>query len=103
MDPTTLIKEPKLSSRPEIRTARGSASGATERRVLITGGAGFLGVNAAVQLIGDGWHVTLLDNLSRPGTERNLKWLITKHPARTTFVKEDVRNASALAAHVKNQ
>src|SRR5712692_2575412 len=73
------------------------------RRVLITGGAGFLGVNAAAHLIGRGWHATVLDNLSRPGTERNLKWLITKHPARVTFIKEDVRNASALAPHVKNQ
>src|ERR1700675_1444149 len=103
MAPTTLIKEPKLSSRPEPRPARGSATGAAERRVLIPGGAGFLGVNAAVRLIGDGWHVTLLDNLSRPGTERNLKWLITKHPARMTFIKEDVKNASALPTNVKNQ
>src|ERR1700686_157497 len=103
MDPTTLIKEPKLSTRPEERAARAAALGAAGRRVLITGGAGFLGVNAAVQLVGDGWHVTLLDNLSRPGTERNLKWLITKYPARTTFVKEDVRNAFALPQHVKGQ
>src|SRR5256886_4560046 len=64
-----------------------------DRRILITGGAGFLGVNAAVHLIKDGWHVTLLDNLSRPGTERNLKWVITRYPNRVTFVKEDVRNA----------
>src|ERR1700675_1988834 len=103
MDPTTLIKETKLSSRRETRPARGCGTGAAERRVLITGGAGFLGVNAAVRLIGDGWHVTLLDNLSRPGTERNLKWLITKHPARTTFVKEDVRNESALRPLGKNK
>jgi CDP-paratose 2-epimerase len=54
-------------------------------------------------LIADGWHATVLDNLSRPGTERNLKWLITQHPAQTTFVKEDVRNASAMADHVKSQ
>ncbi|HXI95713.1 MAG TPA: GDP-mannose 4,6-dehydratase, partial [Candidatus Acidoferrum sp.] len=103
MDPTTLIKEPKLSSRPETRPGLSAAAGTAERRVLITGGAGFLGVNAAVHLIGAGWHVTLLDNLSRPGTERNLKWLITRHPARTTFVKEDVRNAFALPQHVRNQ
>ncbi len=45
----------------------------------------------------------MLDNLSRPGTERNLKWLITRHPTRMTFIKEDIRNASALADHVKNQ
>src|SRR6267378_391395 len=99
MDPTALINASKTSPRTEPR-ATGPNAG---RRVLITGGAGFLGVNAAVRLIDDGWHVTVLDNLSRPGTERNLKWLITQHPARTTFVKEDVRNASALADHVKNQ
>src|SRR6266702_408122 len=73
------------------------------RRVLITGGAGFLGVNAAVHLIERGWRATILDNLSRGGTERNLKWLITNHPTRTTFIKEDVRNAPALAEHVRNQ
>jgi CDP-paratose 2-epimerase len=71
--------------------------------VLITGGAGFLGVNAAQHLIQLGWHATLLDNLSRPGTERNLKWLITRYPTKTTFVKEDVRNAEALTQHVKDQ
>src|SRR5258708_18556461 len=102
MDPTTLIKEPKLPSRPETRPSR-AAAGARERRVLITGGAGFLGVNAAVRLIADGWHVTLLDHLSRPVTERNLKWLITKHPTRTTFVTDAVINAFALPQHVINQ
>jgi CDP-paratose 2-epimerase len=75
----------------------------SERRVLITGGAGFLGVNASIHLIKEGWDVTVLDNLSRPGTERNLKWLITKYPHRVTFVKEDVRNTSTLGEHVKNQ
>jgi CDP-paratose 2-epimerase len=74
-----------------------------ERRILITGGAGFLGVNAAIHLIKEGWDVTLLDNLSRPGTERNLKWILTRHPTRVAFVKEDVRNADALAEHIKGQ
>ncbi|HSS61038.1 MAG TPA: GDP-mannose 4,6-dehydratase [Candidatus Limnocylindrales bacterium] len=76
---------------------------APERRVLITGGAGFLGINAAMHLIKEGWDVTLLDNLSRPGTERNLKWILTRYPNRVTFVKEDVRNGAALAEHVRNQ
>jgi CDP-paratose 2-epimerase len=102
MDPTSLIKESKPSSSAEPRATR-TAGADAGRRILITGGAGFLGVNAAVRLIDDGWHVTVLDNLSRPGTERNLKWLITRHPTRTTFIKEDVRNADALAAHVKHQ
>src|SRR3977135_4053639 len=99
MDPSSLITESKTSPRAEARTSGPDA----RRRVLITGGAGFLGVNAALRLIADGWHVTVLDNLSRPGTERNLKWLITKHPARVTFIKEDVRNATSLAEHVKDQ
>jgi CDP-paratose 2-epimerase len=96
MDPSTPITRP--SPRAESRD-----SGAARRRILITGGAGFLGVNAALHFIARGWHATLLDNLSRPGTERNLKWLITEHPTETTFAREDVRNAGALADHVRGQ
>jgi len=99
MDPTSLVTEPKKFLRAETSESPRNAG----RRILITGGAGFLGVNATLHLIADGWHATVLDNLSRPGTERNLKWLITQHPAQTTFVKEDVRNASAMADHVKSQ
>ena len=102
MTPTGLRAESGLRSRAKPRSARKAERGAA-RRILITGGAGFLGVNAAVRMIEDGWHVSILDNLSRPGTERNLKWLITEHPADATFIKEDVRNASALNEHVKGQ
>lgn len=94
MDPT--IRDTDVRS--EARKTR-----PPERRILITGGAGFLGVNAADRLIKEGWAVTLLDNLSRPGTERNLKWILTRYPARVTFVKEDVRNAPALTEHVRHQ
>jgi CDP-paratose 2-epimerase len=102
MIPTALRTEPGATTRSRPRAARKAERGPA-RRILITGGAGLLGVNAALHLIEEGWHVTLLDNLSRPGTERNLKWLITQHPAETTFIKEDVRNASALSEHVKSQ
>ena len=73
------------------------------RRALITGGAGFIGVNAAAYMIERGWHITVVDNLSRPGTERNLKWLLTEHPTSATFVKEDIRNAGVLDEHVKDK
>ena len=102
MTPTSLRAESGLTTRSRPSKARKADRGPS-RRILITGGAGFLGVNAATRMVEDGWHVTLLDNLSRPGTERNLKWLITQFPTETTFVKEDVRNASALNEHVKNQ
>ena len=73
------------------------------RRMLITGGAGFLGVNAAMHMISRGWQVTVLDNLSRAGTERNLEWLRSNHGQRVTFVKEDIRDAGVLAEHVRGQ
>src|SRR3979490_1762586 len=98
MDPTKLVTDKESNEDLETRSAR-----RPERRILITGGAGFLGVNAAIHLIKDGWEVTVLDNLSRPGTERNPKWLLTRYPHRVTFVKEDIRNKSALAEHVKDQ
>ena len=44
----------------------------TSKRILITGGAGFVGVNAASHFATRGWKITLLDNFSRPGVERNL-------------------------------
>jgi CDP-paratose 2-epimerase len=102
MIPTGFGTELGTAARSGTRARRDTTARAS-RRILITGGAGFLGVNAAVHMIDVGWHVTLLDNLSRPGTERNLKWLITQYPTHTTFIKEDVRNATALGAHVKNQ
>ena len=47
--------------------------------ILITGGAGFVGSNLAHQLLSNGHRVRLLDNLSRAGVERNLRWLIETH------------------------
>jgi CDP-paratose 2-epimerase len=45
------------------------------KHVLITGGAGFIGCNAARYFGQRNWQVTVLDNLSRAGTESNLEWL----------------------------
>ncbi len=47
-------------------------------RVLITGGAGFIGCNLAAHHLDRGNHVILLDNLSRPRTHHNLNWLRRK-------------------------
>lgn len=45
------------------------------KRVLITGGAGFVGCNAALHFGNRNWRVTVLDNMSRAGTQQNLDWL----------------------------
>ncbi len=61
------------------------------KTAVITGGAGFIGVNAAEAFIRDGWHVILFDNLSRKGTDLNLRYLQQRFPAECEFVLGDVR------------
>jgi len=59
-------------------------------RYLISGGAGFIGVNAAHHFAQRGHAVTVLDNFSRRGTEENAKWLVAQHPA-IRVVRADLR------------
>jgi CDP-paratose 2-epimerase len=64
--------------------------------ILITGGAGFIGTNSAVHFAERGWDVTIVDNLSRRGTERNLSWLQQKCPS-VRFHRADIRDFEALS------
>jgi CDP-paratose 2-epimerase len=61
-----------------------------KRRLLITGGCGFIGTNIADYFSEREWTVTVLDNLSRRGAIENLHWLKEKHPA-ISFVHADIR------------
>ena len=67
--------------------------------MLITGGAGFIGVNCAKYFSDRGWEVTVLDNLSRCGTELNLQWLQKQTPI--AFEKADIRDYRKLEGIVK--
>lgn len=69
--------------------------------VLITGGAGFIGTNLAHRLMRDGNPVTILDNLSRPGVERNLRWLQDVHGDLLRVEIGDVRNRAEVARSVR--
>ncbi len=68
---------------------------------LITGGAGFIGCNLAHTLLAEREQVTVLDNLSRPGTAQNLAWLRDQHGPDFEFVQADVRDAGAMQAAVQ--
>ncbi len=62
-------------------------------RILVTGGAGFIGSHLIERLLDRGDHVTALDDLST-GNLRNLTAVID-HP-NFRFVQDDVRNAGTL-------
>ena len=64
------------------------------KRMLITGGAGFIGCNAARFFGARNWNVTVLDNLSRQGTDKNLQWL--RDGMTFDFAHVDVRNREAI-------
>ncbi len=59
-------------------------------KILITGGAGFIGSNAAARALARGDEVTVLDDLSRAGTALNLKWL--RSLGKFRFEKIDIRD-----------
>jgi len=66
------------------------------RRAVVTGGAGFVGTNLASRLVEDGRRVVVVDNLSRPGVEQNLRWLRDAFGDYVVFEEADVRNPLAL-------
>jgi CDP-paratose 2-epimerase len=65
------------------------------KKVLITGGCGFIGTNAASFYLKKGCKVIAFDNLSRVGAKQNLNWL-KKQKGKFVFVKGDIRNYKKL-------
>lgn len=59
---------------------------------LITGGAGFIGINLAAHALTQGRRVTLLDNFSRRGAEEHVRWLRGEFGDKNlTVVRADIR------------
>ena len=63
-------------------------------KVIITGGAGFIGCNAAARYIQRGYSVIVIDDLSRRGAEKNLTWL--RSVGEFSFERADIRDATAM-------
>jgi CDP-paratose 2-epimerase len=59
-------------------------------RILITGGAGFIGSNTAAYYLKKGRLVSILDNFSRPGGYKNVRWLKSLG-GKLKVVKADIR------------
>jgi UDP-glucose 4-epimerase len=66
-----------------------------DKRILITGGAGFIGSTIADLFVASGWEVAILDDLSS-GKRENV-------PARARFSPCDVRSAAAAEAILKER
>lgn len=64
-------------------------------KIIITGGAGFIGCNAASRYLARGDEVVVIDNLSRPGGQGNLEWL--QPQGRLTFFRADLRDADRIS------
>jgi CDP-paratose 2-epimerase len=75
------------------------------KKVLITGGAGFIGSNLTEHYLSRGCSVTVFDNLSRPGggAQKNSEYLMSKYKYNLgfTFVRGDIRNLSQLQEVMK--
>jgi len=66
------------------------------RRVLITGGCGFLGCNIAAELAARGNDVVIADNLARRGARENAEWLLQRHGDHIAVEVTDIRDESGL-------
>jgi CDP-paratose 2-epimerase len=69
--------------------------------ILITGGAGFIGSNAAKRFIETGHTVAIIDDLSRRGSERNVEWL--QSYGAVNIYRVDVSKGASLLTVLKHE
>lgn len=70
--------------------------------VVITGGAGFIGTNLAHRFLENEIKVVIVDNLSRAGSLKNIKWMKEKYNDRFQLEMVDITNKSSLEKIFRN-
>lgn len=70
-------------------------------KYLITGGCGFLGSNIASQILKDKETLIVCDNLSRTGSEINLKWL--QEQGNFIFFKTNVSDFKSISSIIEKE
>ncbi len=69
-------------------------------KMLITGGSGFIGTNAAVYFAAKGWDITCLDNFSRPGSRVNEAFLKQAVPNIIVLEMDVAKDVPAVSEHI---
>jgi len=64
-------------------------------KIIITGGAGFIGSNATSRYLQRGYQVVVIDSLARSGVNENLEWL--KPQGALDFHQIDIRDWDAIS------
>ena len=73
------------------------------KKLIITGGAGFIGINATRFFLKKNFAITILDNFSRKGTRENINRLIKdiNNKYRIKVIKVDIKNFDKLSKVIK--
>ena len=73
------------------------------RNILITGGAGFIGLNLTIKLISKGYNITIIDCLSPQIHDKAESLLFKRVKDKCRFIKGDVRVKADLQKAIKGQ
>src|SRR5581483_5494108 len=70
------------------------------KTILITGGAGFTGINAAETFLNLGWDVVIYDNFWRWGSRQNVEWLQSRRKERLRVVDASILDYDRLKSEI---